>query len=135
MATFLYGNASQQFALAAFNWPTLTVWALLVDKTYVPSANKDSHVSDILASSIIARQGPMTSMAASNGLCSGNIPQFNSLLDSRTAVAVVLYVNTGVDSTSQLLYYSSDGLGFPFLPQGFNYLVSADLSAGGWFQV
>lgn len=135
MATLLYGNASQQFAVGAWNWPALTVWALLVDKTYVPSINKDLYVSDIPATSIIARQGPLTSLVSSAGVCSGNIPQFASLLDPRTAVGVVLYVNTGVDSTSSLIYYSSDGLAFPFLPQGFNYIVSEDLAAGGWFQV
>lgn len=135
MATFLYGNASQSFATAGLNWPALTVWGMLVDKTYVPNANKDQHVSDIPAASIISRQGPLTSLVSVNGLCSGNLPAFNSLLDSRFAAAVVLYVNTGTDSTSTLIYYSSDGVGFPFALQGFNYVVSADLAAGGWFQV
>lgn len=135
MATLLYGNASQQFATAQWNWPALNVWALLVDKTYIPTINKDVHVSDIPASAIIARQGPLTSLAVANGICSGNIPQFSSLLDPRVAAAVVLYVNTGVDSTSSLIYYSSDGTSFPFLLQGFNYIVSADLAGGGWFQV
>lgn len=134
MATFLYGNASQLLATAGLNWPTSTVWALLVDKTYSPAANKDVHVSDIPASSIIARAGPLTSMASTKGVCSGNVPQFSSLVNPLPAAAVVLYLNSGTDSTSQLIYYSSDGVGFPLLLQGFNYIISADLAAGGWFQ-
>lgn len=135
MATFLYGNASQQFATGAWDWLTLTVWAALVDHTYVPNANKDLHVSDIPSTSIIAREGPLTSLTSSNGLVGGNVPQFSSLLSPQIAAAVVLYVSTGTDSTSQLIYYSSDGDGFPLTLAGFNYVVSADLAAGGWFQV
>lgn len=135
MATFLYGSASQNFATGVWNWPTLAVWGLLVDVTYVPRINHDVNVSDIPPSAIIARIGPMTSKTSIEGVCAGVLPNFAALLSAQSAVAVVLYVIAGSDAASSLIYYSADGAGFPFTPQGFDYAVAQDLSQGGWFQV
>jgi hypothetical protein len=135
VATFLYGVTSQQAEATGLNWPGLTVWGLLVDKTYLPKINVDQHVSDIPASAIIARIGPMTSLASVNGLCSGILPQFLALINTLPAFAIVLYINGGSDAASQLIYYSSDGIGFPLALQGFNYAIAYDQAHGGWFQV
>jgi hypothetical protein len=135
VATFLYGVTSQQAEATGLNWPGATVWGLLVTAAYVPQINVDQHVSDIPAAAIIARVGPMTSMASANGICSGILPQFFALLSTVNAAAIVLYFNTSVDTTSQLIYYSSDGVGFPLPLQGFNYAVAYDQSFSGWFQV
>lgn len=137
MATFLYAVSSQSFAEATLGaWPTLSpVWGLLVTSAYIPNPITDQTVSNIPAAAIIARAGPMTSQAAVNGVCSGILPQFNSLISSVPAAAIVLYYNTGSDASSQLIYYSSDGVGFPLALQGFNYAVAYDQQLGGWFQV
>ena len=135
MATFKYGNASQQFGTGAWNWTTLSIKALLLSAAYVPQPNVDVHVSDIPVGAILARSsGPMTGLAMTNGLATGVIPTFNALLLTQPVVAVALYKDTGVDSTSSLIYYSSDGIGFPFTPLGFNYAVAEDSFYGGWFQ-
>lgn len=135
MATFKYGNALQQFGTGQFNWPAMTVKALLLSAAYVPRPNTDIYVSDIPASAIIVRSASMISLSMVFGLAKGIIPTFNAFLSVVPVAAVALYADTGVDSTSQLLYYSSDGVGFPFTPQGFNYAVAQDLAQGGWFQV
>lgn len=139
--SFLYGNASQKFGTGAFDWPSLRVGALLVSALYVPFANQDTYVSDIPSAAILARSdqnhggGDLTNMAMTNGIAQGLIPPFLALLTTIPIVAVVLFVDTGTDSTSQLIYYSSNGAGFPFTPEGFNYAVVAAGLLGGWFQV
>jgi hypothetical protein len=136
--TFLYGNASQQFATKQWNWPALQVSALLVDATYVPRINVDTYVSDIPAGAIAARSNAlgayMTSMASVDGVCGGILPQFDSIIWPAPAAAIVLYVDTGTDSTSELIYYSSDGIGFPLILAGFNYAIVQNQAYGGWFQ-
>lgn len=140
MATFLYGNASQNFGTGAWDWPSLAIGALLVSGVYVPRPNTDTYVSDIPPSSLVARSdqndggGDMTSMSMTNGVAYGLIPQFDALISTVPVVALVLFVDTGTDSTSSLIYYSSDGAGFPFTPQGFNYYIAPDSGLGGWFQ-
>ena len=139
--TFLYGNASQQFGTGAWDWPSLLVGALLVSAAYVPQINVDTYVSDIPSSAIIALSdqndgaGDLTNMAMVNGIAQGLLPAFLSLISTTPVAAVVLFVDTGADSTSSLIYYSNNGAGFPFLPEGFNYAVVAAGILGGWFQV
>ena len=136
MVTFLYGATSESLAESTLGaWESLVVWGMLVNASYVPRINSDKHVSDIPAAAILARFGPMTNQATVNGVCSGVLPQVDSLISSTPAAAIVLYVNSGLDSTSQLLYYSSNGIGFPLLLQGFNYAIAYDQQYGGWFQV
>ena len=139
MATFLYGNASQNFASGAWDWTDLQVSGLLVNAVYVPMINTDTYVSDIPVGAILARSNAlgayMNSQGILNGICYGELPTFEALLTAVPAVAIVLYVDTGDDTTSELIYYSADGVGFPFTPQGFNYAVVNDQTAYGWFQV
>jgi hypothetical protein len=132
---FVYNSARHGFATAALNWPTLAINAMLVSAQYVPSLS-DQFVSAIPSFAILARDAVCTNIAVNaEGICSCLIPEFQSLLSPYIAAAVVLYVQSGLDSTSQLVYYSSTGNGFPFALQGFNYYVGFDSSSGGWFQV
>jgi len=134
--TFKYGNACQQFGTAQWNWTALAVNAMLVNALYTPNINGDVHVSDIPAAAILIRDIALTNLGMANGIASGIIPTFNSFLSPTPVAAVVLYVRVnGNDAASQLIYYSSSGIGFPFLAQGFNYAVVQDLTNGGWFQV
>lgn len=135
MSTFKYYTASNAFGTAQINWLTNTICALLVNSTYAPSQAKDQYVSDIPSAAIIARSAQLTSKAITNGVCRGLIPEFDALVSLLPAAALILYVNSSVDDSSQLIYYSSDGFGFPFLPQGLNYFVTYDQANGGYFQL
>lgn len=134
MSTFKYDTAAVAFGTKQIDWLNDNIGAMLVGAGYSPSKAHDQYVSDIPAPAIIARSAQMTSMAINNGVFSGIVPEFDALLSSTEAVALILYLNTGTDSTSQLIYYSSDGLGFPFTPSGINYFVTFDQANGGWFQ-
>lgn len=135
MSTFKYFSASTAFGTKQINWLTDNIGALLIDAGYAASQAHDQFVSDIPSQAIIVRSARMTSMAIVKGVCQGLIPEFSSLLASQQVVSLVLYQNTGLDTTSQLIYYSDDGLGFPFLPQGLNYFITYDQANGGWFQL
>lgn len=130
---FVYNNARQLLATAQLDWATANISAMLVSALYVPTL-ADKFVSVIPSAAILAR-AVCTNVSVTNGIATALIPQFNSLLSDYICTAVILFVNTGVDSTSSLVYYSSTGNGFPFAPLGFNYYVAPDASAGGWFQV
>lgn len=134
MSTFLYNRAKSDFATAAFNWPTCTPKAMLVDAGYTPSV-AHQYVSDVPSGAIAVRDLALASVAQSNGVCSGTIPTANALLWPNPVVGLLIYASTGVDATSRLIYYSSDGFGFPFAAVGFNYAIAYDQGYAGWFQV
>jgi hypothetical protein len=132
MTTFVYNNARSLFATGALNWPACAAHAVLVTSAYTPLVT-DQYFSAVPSSAVI-EDVAMTGLGQSKGYCYGAIPQFNALISSSIVVGLLIYVSTGNPATSPLVYYSSDGVGFPFQPQGFNYAVGYDSSSGGYFQ-
>jgi hypothetical protein len=133
MASFLYNSARESFATGALTWDGSEIHCALVNATYGPTL-QDVFLSDIPDGAIMA-DATLTALASDSGICSGQIPEFDAFISDTPCIAMVLYANSGDPSTSQLIYYSSDGVGFPFLPQGFNYAVGFDQTALGFFQV
>ncbi len=130
--TFLYNNARSMFATGQINWPTAAVHAVLVNAAYAPQPSHQ-FFSEVPVGAVM-KDVAMTGLAQTNGICYGVIPQFNAFASAATVVALLLYINGGTPATSPLIYYSSDGVGFPFKPLGFNYAVGFDQAAGGYFQ-
>lgn len=132
---FKYAAGAQLIGTGGINLLTANFTAMLVSNVYAPNQNTDQHVADIPSAAIIARSGLITGAALKNGVWSATIPEFDALLSPTTVVGLVIYQETGNDSLSTLLYYSSNGPGFPFVPNGFDYFVGFDQSNGGFFQV
>lgn len=134
MSTFKYAHACELFATAALSWVGSDIKAMLVAVGYA-ALRTHKFVSEIPSASILIRSGTIQNLAAPGGICRGDIPEFDAFLAVQAAVALVLYFDSGDDASSILIYYSSDGPGFPFVPAGFNYFVGYDQSNGGFFQV
>lgn len=131
---FVYNSARAKFAEAAIKWSTSAVNAMLVNGFYSPQLTHNS-VANIPSNAIVVRDLPLTSLTDVNGICAGKIPQIVGLVSPAPVVALILYVLAGTDATSQLLYYTSTGPGFPFDVNGFSYTVAYDQANGGYFQV
>lgn len=134
---FVYGKGRLGFGTKLINWLTDPICAMVVSAVYTPQPGTDQFVTDIPGTAILIRDKALTSLGiSSNGVCSGTVPALNAFNSSGVvATGLVLYVNTGTDSTARLIYYTSSGAGWPFTPAGFNYVVAFDQANGGWFQV
>lgn len=135
MSTFLYNSARTSFATGGINWPTAAVRCVLLNGVYAPQPTHQ-FLSDIPAGARLIDVA-LTALAQKNGICYGTIPQFNAFTAGSPCISMVLYILAvdHADADSPLIYYSDDGFGFPFTPQGFNYAVGYDQAAGGFFQV
>jgi hypothetical protein len=135
---FVYATGRKAINSAALgNLGAATIGYALVSNGYSPNPNTDQYFSSVPGAAIVAGGigSHLTGVSLSaNGSLIGTVPQFLSFISALTVVALVLFVDTGNANTSQLLYYSSSGPGFPFQPQGFNYVVAYDQVAGGFFQ-
>ena len=131
--TYVYNNARHLFATAQINWPSANARASLVNGAYAPQPG-DKFYSNIPPGAIM-KDALMAGLGENNGICYGTIPQFLAFASPSQVVGVVIYLDTGDPTSSPLIYYSDDGLGFPFQPLSFNYAVAFDQSAGGWFQI
>ena len=134
MSTFVYDNARSLAATGALNWPAVSARAALVSAAYAPNAATDVYLSDLPGGASIINVA-MTGLSQDDGNCTGTIPEFMAFLDAATVVGLLIYIDTGNPATSPLVYYSDQGVGFPFQPLGFNYAIAADQSAGGFFQL
>jgi hypothetical protein len=132
---FVYAQARIALGSGSIDLLTADVRAMLVTNQYVPAPNSDQYVSSIPSGAIIIRDIALTSLSFNvSGYFRGTVPPFNSFLSSSIVTAIVLYVLGSSDPLSPLLYYSAGGPGFPFQPQGFNYIIGYDQASGGWFQ-
>lgn len=131
--TFVYNNARHMFATAGINWPAASARAALLSAGYSPSPT-DKFLSEISTGAVM-KDVAMTALGDVDGQCFGTIPEIMAFISATTVVGLVIYIDTGDPTTSPLVYYSDDGVGFPFQPLGFNYAIGFDQSAGGFFQV
>lgn len=135
MATFKYDRGMLLVGTAGINLKTAVIKAALVSAAYSASKSADGFVSDIPAAALLARSAQLTGTDIVGGVFKGTIPQFSALLLVSPASGLVLYQEGGNDATSALLYYSNDGIGFPFTANGINYFIGYDQANGGWFQL
>lgn len=130
---FVYDTARLALNTAQINLSGVTIGAALVSASYSPQPSTDQFLSQVPAGAIVAQQDLSTPALSPAGALQGFL-QFNALISPSPIVALLLYIDTGDPSTSQLLYYSSGGPGFPFVAQGFNYVIGFDQNNGGYFQ-
>lgn len=117
MSNFIYSKIKQSLIDREIDIVVDNLKVLLVNNTYVPNQNVDEFVSDISASAIKARSSALQ-----------NVTNILGVLDADDIIiasypgdafnALVIYVDTGSDSTSNLVAYIDDSSGLPFAGVG-----------------
>ena len=114
MANFIYGKAKESLLNGQFNISSDSLKVLLVTDSYVPNQNTDQFVSNISASYIKERTSSLTNVTNTLGTIDANditVAQYSGLAFK----ALVIYKDSGTDSTSRLLAYIDTATGIPFL--------------------
>lgn len=131
----VYPSARTLFGTKQLNWETGAMCVALLNGNYT-AALTDSTMANIPTSAVIIRDTPLTSLAIGPlGQAQGVLAEYDALLSDSPCVGILIYQLGASDALSPLIYYSSSGIGFPFLPQGLNYFVGYDQTNGGWFQI
>lgn len=128
MANTVYTSAKSALMNAALNLPADTIKVVLIDAAdYVFSA-AHSFLSDVPALARVA-----TGTLANKTVTAGVFDADDTVLTAVTGdqfEAVILYKDTGVEATSQLIAYIDTGTGFPLTPNGGNITVQWSNAAG-----
>ena len=114
MANFIYGKAKQSLLNGEFNISSDSLKVLLVTDSYVPSQNTDQFVSNISGSYIKQRTSSLANVTNILGVIDADditVAQYSGLAFK----ALVIYKDSGTDSTSRLLAYIDTATGIPFL--------------------
>ena len=126
MANALFDKARQRFLEGQFNWNTDTIKAVLVDTgTYTENLSAHEFLSDISSGARISISGAFTGKATTGGAADANDVTFTSVTGA-SIEAIVLYKDTGTDSTSPLIAFIDTATGLPITPNGGDIIVTWD---------
>lgn len=135
MANTLYDYARQRFLEGQFNWLTDTIKCVLVDTgAYTPQTAVHQYLSDIPTSARITQPVTLTSKATTGGAADAADVTFPAV-SGASIEAIVLYKDTGVESTSPLIAYIDTATGLPITPNGGDIIVTWDNGTNKIFKV
>lgn len=135
MANALFDKARQRFLEGQFNWNTDTIKAVLVDTgTYTVNLSAHEFLSDIGTGARITTSGAFTGKATTGGAADANDVTFTSVTGA-SIEAIVLYKDTGTDSTSPLIAFIDTATGLPITPNGGDIIVVWDNGANKIFKL
>lgn len=111
MANTLFDKARQRFLEAQINWMTDTIKCILVDTgAYTPQTAIHEFLADIPISARIAGPVTLTAKATTGGAADAADCTFTSVSGS-SIEAIVIYSDTGTESTSPLIAYIDTATG------------------------
>lgn len=134
MTNSLYPSAREAFLSGSLSWTGSTIKAVLVDTgAYTYSAAHD-FLDDIPSGARVATSGALTSKTATDGVADAADLSLVGVTGA-TVEALVLFVDTGDQSTSRLIAYIDTATGLPVTPNGGNVNVIWDNAGNKIFKL
>lgn len=135
MANTLYDFARQRFLEAQLNWMTDTIKVILVDTgAYTPQTAVHQYLADIPISARIAGPVTLTSKTTTGGAADGADVTFTSVTGA-SIESIIIYSDSGTESTSPLIAYIDTATGLPITPNGGDIIVTWDNGTNKIFKV
>ena len=124
MANALYDKGRQGFLEGAIDWDTDTIKVVAIDTAaYTVNLATHDNLDDIPGGARIGTSAALAGKTVTDGVADASDTSITAA--SATSIeALVLYKDTGVESTSRLIAWIDTGTGLPFTP-----------AAGGVFNV
>ncbi len=132
MANALYGKGKEKLLSGAINMSSDTIKAALVSSAYTPNLSTNEFWSDVVAN-ILNTAGTLGSKTVTLGVFDAADITFTAVTSGSTAKAVVLYKDTGLNSTSPLIAYIDTLTGFPLATNGGDIQIIWDSGANKIF--
>lgn len=140
MANALFDTARQAFLEGSINWIDggTTIKACLVDTgAYTPNLSSHQYLSAVSGASAIVTNGrspAFSGRTSTGGAADANDITFTSV-SGASVEAIIIYIDTGVDATSQMIAYIDTATGLPITPNGGDIIVTWDNGANKIFKL
>lgn len=139
MANALYGKAKEELlgttAGTRINWINDTVKMTLVDNAdYTVSIDVDDFYNDVPAAGRVATSAALSSKTSALGVADAADVTFASVTGD-VSESLVIWKDSGVETTSPLIAYIDTGTGLPVTPNGGNITVTFDSGANKIFKL
>lgn len=117
MASGLYAKGREGFLDGSIDWDTNTIKVVLVDTAdYTVNLSTHDNLDDVAAGARVAT-GTLASKTVTNGTADAADVTFSAVTGDPSE-ALVIYKDTGVESTSRLIAYIDTATGLPVTPNG-----------------
>lgn len=134
MANALYDGGREGILDGTISVSSAAVQALLATAGYTPNAATHRNVSDVGSGNIVARSSAFTTKTETAGVFDTADITFPAVTGS-AAPYIILYVNSGTDSTSRLIGIIDTATGLPVTPNGGDITVTWDNGANKIFKL
>ena len=133
MANALYDFGRQAILDGSVNVSSDTIKALLATSSYTPNLSTNEFVSDIGAN-IVVRSSALASKTEAAGVFDAADVTFTAVTGS-AASYIILYKDTGTDSTSRLIAIIDTATGLPVTPNGGDITITWDNGSNKIFKL
>lgn len=134
MANALYTKGKEALLSGAVNLGSDTIKAVPVDATYTPVIATDAHLSDIAGGKRVATPVALASKAVTGGAFTAADTTFPAIAGAAVRY-VVIYKDSGVEATSQLLALFDTVTGLPYTPVGNDLVLHWNTGANKIFAI
>jgi hypothetical protein len=135
MANALYDSGREAYLNGQINWSSDNIKCVLVDTNdYTPNLATHNALDDIPGAARVATSGNLAGKTSTAGVADANDVTFTSVTGDPSE-ALVIYKDTGVESTSLLIAYIDTATGLPATPGGGNITISWDNGANRIFKL
>jgi hypothetical protein len=133
MANAIYPKAKEQFLQAGINMSSGNLKAVLVDLADYTYSAAHNALDDIPGAARVSTSGNLGSKTFTDGLFDAANATFTAVTGD-VSEAVVIYLDSGVESTSLLIAFFDTGVtGLPVTPNGGD--INLNFNASGIFQL
>jgi len=122
MANALYPKAKEAFLNASIDMSSNTISISLIDTGVYTYNSSHQYRSEVSNSAVIAT-ATLSNKTIANGVFDADDATFTSVTGANCE-ALIIFQNTGVQSTSRLIAYIDSATGLPILPNGGDITVA-----------
>lgn len=133
MANAFYPSALKAFLDGGIDLLTDTIKAVLIDSADYTYSSVHDFLDDVPAGARISTI-TLGSKSTTDGVFDAADGQFTSVTGDEFE-AVIIYKDTGVEGTSNLICFIDTGTGFPLTPDGGNIDITWDSGANKIFKI
>lgn len=113
MTNAVYPKAKELMLGAGLNLVSGTVKVMLVDTAAYTYSSAHQYLSDVAAGARVGTAQTLASKTVTNGVFDAADPSWSGLSGAPSIEALVIYVDTGTESTSPLVAYIDTATGLP----------------------
>lgn len=135
MANALYDGGREGFLDGSVDWDTDTIKAVLIDVAdYTVNLATHLNLSDVPAIARVGTPQTLGTKTKTAGVAGAANLAFPSVTGDQSE-AIIIWKDTGVESTSRLIAYIDTATGLPVTPNGGNINVNWDTGANKIFKL